>query len=207
MRKLIVVLLLSAAAFAQAAPIETPKNKVSVVSLANPVYPPIARTAHVMGDVEVKLGIRKDGSVESAVAVSGHKMLIENAVNSARQSKFQCNECSDDVTYYTMIYSFGVATALDPDWPCPKDNSPRVTQSGNHVSIEMQPRVVSGEWVNIKVRSSKCLYLWKCGLQNGGYSYYYYRVRSAKCLGLWDCGSKMREPYATCKRLNRPVLE
>ena len=37
--------------------------------LSRPIYPPLARLARISGEVEVKLGIRKDGSVESAIAV------------------------------------------------------------------------------------------------------------------------------------------
>jgi protein TonB len=43
----------------------------------NPTYPPLARQAGISGDVELKLEIRKDGSVQSATVVSGHPMLTQ----------------------------------------------------------------------------------------------------------------------------------
>jgi protein TonB len=75
-----------------------------MVRLVNPIYPPLARQARITGEVELKLGIRRDGSVLSAVAVNGHPMLTQAALNSAQQSAFECRGCEDEVTSYSLVY-------------------------------------------------------------------------------------------------------
>lgn len=180
------------------------KADVSVVNLSNPVYPPLARTARVWGDVEIALKIRKNGTVASAVVSSGHPLLQQAALDSAQKSAFECRGCVDETTDYTLTYSFQILAG--PGWPCPEDGSVRVTQTGDRITLVAQPRMISIYFATYRVRSSKCFYLWKCGLRGGGEDYYFYRVRSPRCLGLWACGHQLREPFATCKRLHRPIL-
>ncbi|HTW32137.1 MAG TPA: TonB family protein [Candidatus Sulfotelmatobacter sp.] len=100
-----------------------------------PLYPPLAREARIMGDVEVKLAIRRDGSVVSAEVISGHPMLKPAALLSAQKSTFSCNPgCTDDVTTFVMTYTFG----MRENGSC---SAPR--------------------WIH--PRSKRCLYLWRCG--------------------------------------------
>jgi len=181
---------------------DSPKGGAVLVSLFNPTYPPFASQANITGDVEVKVGIGNDGSIESAVGVSGHPMLIEAALNSARQSRFECLECVAPVTPYFLTYSFRMVAG--PDFPCAESHL-HVTQSQNHIIVTGEPRVVHPYFASVQARSSKCLYLWRCGARWGGEGYYFYTVRSAKCLDLWNCGHRLREPFATCKRLHREI--
>ena len=181
-------------------------GEVVIVSLAKPIFPPLARQARIVGEVELKLGIRLDGSVESAVAVSGHPMLIQAALNSAQQSRFECRSCENEVTSYSLVYSFQFSAVPPRDWPCPERNEPVVTQSGHQVTVTAEPALVHPYFGYVSARSAKCAYLWRCGWQWGGKDYYFYRVRSAKCLGLWNCGHRLREPFATCQRLHRKLL-
>lgn len=178
------------------------KGDAVLVSLFKPTYPPLASQANITGDVELKLGVQRDGSIESAVAVSGHPMLVEAALNSARQSRFECRECAAPVTYYLLTYSFRLVAG--PDFPCSESHL-HVTQLLNHITVTGEPRVVDPYFVSVKARSTKCLYLWRCGSQWGGEDYYFYSVRSAKCFGLWNCGPRLREPFATRKRLHREI--
>ncbi len=53
-----------------------------------PEYPPIARAAHAMGTVVVKVIVDEEGKVIAAQAVSGHPLLQAAAVKAARQSTF-----------------------------------------------------------------------------------------------------------------------
>ncbi len=192
----------SCAVFAQTdSDSEMSKGDVIVVDLFKPTYPPVARLANISGDVELKLGIRKDGSIESAVAVSGHPMLAQAALSSAQQSRFKCRGCEGEVTLHSLTYSFELVAG--PGWPCPETTGLRVSQSQNRVTVVAEPALVHPYFSSIRVRSAKCLYLWACGSRWGGVDYYYYRVRSAKCLNLWSCGHRLREPFATCKRLHR----
>lgn len=58
------------------------------LSLPKPLYPPIARTAHVTGAVTVQILVDERGCVISARAVSGHPLLQWAAVRAARQACF-----------------------------------------------------------------------------------------------------------------------
>jgi TonB family protein len=72
---------------------ETPEQHVLLSKLSPPIYPPLARQARISGDVDLELRIRQDGSIESAQAVSGHPMLKEAALDSAKKSEFECRSC------------------------------------------------------------------------------------------------------------------
>jgi TonB-like protein len=199
---LLLAIIGASAAFAQTNPNST-KEDVVVVSFFNPRYPVLARTANISGDVELKLEIRKDGSVQSAVAVSGSPLLAPAAFESAQQSRFECRGCQDEITPYSLTYSFQLAAG--PDFPCPAEKGPHVTRFQNHVTIAAEPRMVHILFSSYLVRSPKCLYLWACGQRWGGEDFYFYRARSVKCLGLWNCGRRLREPFATCQRLHRTI--
>jgi TonB family protein len=82
------------------------RNGLGIVSLSSPAYPPVARLANISGEVELKLGLRKDGTIESLIVVSGHPMLAQAALSSAHLSRFDCGRCEDEVTSYTLTYSF-----------------------------------------------------------------------------------------------------
>ena len=110
-----------------------PQAQVEMTSLFPPVYPPLARQARIMGDVIIQLEIRRDGSVETAEVVSGHRMLKQAALESARQSHFECKGCTGELTPLLLTYSFGIRE----DGGCCCD-------------VE-------------RLRAAKCLYLWKCG--------------------------------------------
>jgi len=145
---------------------------VVLAKLSDPVYPPITRTAHISGDVELMLGIRQDGSVESATVVSGPPLLQKAALASAQQSTFECHGCGMDPTSYRLKYSFqlvesGCCAAQDAN-ATDKDQHriyPAITQSQGHVTIVDQAVCICDPASEIsKVRSVKCLYLWKCAV-------------------------------------------
>jgi len=108
---------------------------VILAKLSPPIYPPLARQARITGDVEVRVSIRKDGSVEAAYVVSGHPMLREAALRSALRSTFECSGCSDLIVTDSLTYTFGLREDVD-GLDC------GITRS----------------------RGRKCLYLWACGL-------------------------------------------
>ncbi|HEY4660597.1 MAG TPA: energy transducer TonB, partial [Terriglobales bacterium] len=81
------------------------KADVKVVTLSTPIYPPLARTARVSGEVKIALQIRRDGTVASAVVSSGHPLLQQAALESAQQSAFECTGCTE-ITSYMLTYSF-----------------------------------------------------------------------------------------------------
>jgi TonB family protein len=126
-------------------------------------YPPIARAARVWGEVQISLQIRSDGTVSSAEAVGGPPMLRQAAMDAVKQARFECKNCNSDLIPFTLTYRYEFA----PGVPCsPRDNSyPRITSSQVTITVQDQPVWLCdpGGSVSKRVRSAKCLYLWKCG--------------------------------------------
>jgi Gram-negative bacterial TonB protein C-terminal len=146
----------------ESAPADAKHGDVVVTKLSPPTYPQLVRVAHIVGDVTVTLGIRQDGTIESSNATSGPPMLYKAALQSAQQSQFECRNCSDAITSYTLVYTFKLN-----DQPCCSPTADlHVTQSENHVTAIDNAICfcdpAAGPW---KVRSAKCLYLWKCGIR------------------------------------------
>lgn len=151
------------------------QREVVLSKLSPPIFPQMARVARVTGDVEIALRIRQDGSVESAEATSGHPLLKEAALESARQSKFECHQCTSP-TLYSVLYTFGYTSTQH----CcqPQESSAAagqraeaqagITQSQNHITVLVEPFCVCDPGADvIKVRSAKCLFLWHCGRRYG----------------------------------------
>jgi hypothetical protein len=141
------------------------KGTVVLIKLSQPTYPVISRTAHISGDIVVMLGLHQDGSIESAEVISGPPLLREAALQSARQSQFECRKCSDRITPYRMVYTFQFSNSCDCEADSKQGQPPLgVTQSENHVSLVAQLACLCDPVAEIvKVRSARCLYLWKCG--------------------------------------------
>jgi protein TonB len=59
-----------------------------VIRPVAPLYPVSARQAHIEGTVVLQAVIGKDGNVQTVRVVSGHPMLIQAAVNAAKQWHF-----------------------------------------------------------------------------------------------------------------------
>jgi TonB family protein len=64
-------------------------NSATIVNKVIPEYPPIARAAHAMGTVVVKVIVDEEGKVIAAQVVSGHPLLQGASAKAARQSTFQ----------------------------------------------------------------------------------------------------------------------
>jgi protein TonB len=59
------------------------------IRYVQPVYPPIARQAHISGTVVVHAIIAKDGSVQELQLMSGHPLLVQAAMDAIRQWRYQ----------------------------------------------------------------------------------------------------------------------
>jgi TonB family protein len=129
--------LLSQSSYAQSDTGAGPTPRAELADLHPPIYPPIARQARIAGDVRIQLQIRGDGSIASASIVDGHPMLKDAALASVQQSKFICMDCHAEGVSLLLTYTFGF----------------RKDPGGADCSVAK------------RLRSSKCLYLWKCGLQ------------------------------------------
>lgn len=145
---------------------EASQSEVVLTRLSPVIFPPLARMASIVGEVKVQLGIRKDGSVTSAELVSGHPMLKQAALESAQKSQFECRGCGEAVTPYLLTYSF--ESKDDGDCCNAQLRMPEVTQRQAHITIVSAKICLCdpGATLTKKVRSAKCLYLWKCGHSN-----------------------------------------
>lgn len=59
-----------------------------VLRKAQPSYPPIAKAARIQGQVQVQISISETGAVTDAILLSGHPLLREAALQSAKQWLF-----------------------------------------------------------------------------------------------------------------------
>ncbi len=179
-----IILLLSHAISAQT-PTGT-KGRVVIAKLSAPIYPTIARTAHISGEVHLSLGIRLDGSIESAMVTSGPPLLREAALNSAHGSQYECRGCSEVVTEYSLVYAFQLGAG---------PRLRRVTKETPQASAETTI-LSSGDSVR-----EPC----HCALTNTGYCdpigmTEIERFVPAKCLYLWECGIRWSESVVTNRK-------
>jgi hypothetical protein len=118
--------------------------------------------------VELVVEVKSDGSVQSVNAVKGHPLLKQTALDSAQRSLFECRKCGEGTVFYSMVYTFQLNGS--ETW-CMVDEKkeqplPRVVQNENHVTLidQVTCSCDPGDVTLTKVRSAKCLYLWKCGV-------------------------------------------
>ena len=169
--RVLIPVLTAASAFPSGAHASSGSQQAAVVvtKLSPPVYPQLARQTRITGDVRLLLNLRPDGTLESASVVSGHPLLQQAALDSAEKSQFACEGCSGAITY-SLVYTFQLT-----DLHCPSSNEPskessqeekslsQVTQSQSHVTIIAEGTIFCDPGVAFRrVRSAKCLYLWKC---------------------------------------------
>ena len=120
--------------FAQRPPLEEVRGTgVVLAKLSPPIYPPLARAAVISGEVRVEVRIRNDGSVASAQLLSGHPMLAQAALESAKKSQFECLECSAAINPYLLTYSF--EDKDDGDCCDAYSRAPEVTQAQGRITI------------------------------------------------------------------------
>jgi TonB family protein len=152
---------------------KAPQGEVVLTKLANPAYPPLARQTRITGDVELVVEVKSDGSVQSVNAVKGHPLLKQTALDSAQRSLFECRKCGEGTVFYSMVYTFQLngsetcCTVDEANANARKEQPlPRVVQNENHVTLidQVTCNCDPGDGALTKVRSAKCLYLWKCGV-------------------------------------------
>lgn len=145
---------------------------VSIARLMPPSYPPVARQTRVTGDVELELTISPDGVVASVTTVKGHPLLVQAALDSARQSQYLCVGCGEEPRQYRLVYTFELGPPIGCEEtnsnPKPDDgepNYPQLKQSKDHITVIERAWVtcdLAGTLGKSKRRSIKCLYLWRC---------------------------------------------
>lgn len=115
-----------------------------------PFYSPLARQALAQGDVHLKVSIHSDGSIDAVSVIDGSPVLRQAAVDSAKQSQFECKDCrqSDHLAERTFTYSFRVSPEEKPADSncCLEDQAPpekvpttQVSQSDARITITIPP--------------------------------------------------------------------
>jgi hypothetical protein len=141
----------------------SPAPSVEIVKLKPPNYPPIAVAARVSGEVNLEIRLLQNGAAGEVQVKSGPQMLREAAVESARMSVFQTAGIQNGSGLYGLVYKF----VLDPT-SCSeaRDSSyPHVSYDSSTVTISVKPIPICDPAADVKVRSAKCLFLWKCRLR------------------------------------------
>ena len=149
---------------------ENLESGVVLSKLVPPIYPPVARAAHVTGDVDLLLTIRQDGSVDDVVMTNGSPLLKESAVTSVQQSRFECRGCTEQLTKYRLVYTFEIEGECECEPKETQSNKnepaqafPRVSDAPHRVTVVAQILCICDPPpFTTKVRSLRCLYLWRC---------------------------------------------
>jgi protein TonB len=81
-----------------------------------PVYPAMARLARIAGNVRLRAVIGTDGRIKNLIAVSGHPMLVDAAINAVRQWVYKPTVLDGMLVEVNteIIVRFGLATAGTP---------------------------------------------------------------------------------------------
>jgi TonB family protein len=135
--------LVSSAATGQAGGPAAPSGPVHVASGAmvgnlidrpDPVYPPIAKAAHVQGSVVLHAIISKTGTVESLDVVSGRPMLTASAKDAVKRWVYKPymvkGEPTEVETTITVNFTFGDATPAQPPAEQGQGSGPQRISSG-----------------------------------------------------------------------------
>ncbi len=76
-----------------------------------PVYPPIAKTAHISGTVVLHAVIGKDGTVQDLQYVSGPPLLMKNAMDAVKQWRYQPTQLNGEPvevdTTISVVFTLG----------------------------------------------------------------------------------------------------
>jgi len=139
------------------------QGAVVPTAVPQPVYPPIAVSAMVRGDVVINVVVRSDGSVASAAVDSGEPLLREVALRAAQQAQYACRGCTEVGTPYSLVFTFRV---VGRDEPKPATGLTFDREGRATVNVV---GVIGYWWEGIawatrpRARSPKCLWLWRCG--------------------------------------------
>ena len=86
-------------------------QSAKMIRQVQPVYPQIAKTAHVSGTVLLHAIISKDGSVQELQYVSGPPLLMKAAMDAVREWRYQPTllngEPVEVETTISVIFSLG----------------------------------------------------------------------------------------------------
>jgi hypothetical protein len=135
------------------------KGQVVLSKLFPPAYPPLAQDFLVSGDVHLRISVHPDGSIESVAVIDGPPLLVRSALDSAKQSHFDCKYCGrSNLVEGTFTYSFQLSEqkpadsncCLEEQAPSDKTTTARVSQSDERITVSVPARCIcSAEYLGI----------------------------------------------------------
>jgi TonB family protein len=101
-RSLLVALALCGVAFTQAGMAQTEDHGARrAIEKVAPVYPELAKRAHIQGAVKLEVVVRPNGSVKSTTVLGGSPALIIAATDAVRRWKFEA--ARDETTEIVQV--------------------------------------------------------------------------------------------------------
>jgi TonB family protein len=137
-------------------------NPTVALSRIEVTYPVIAQYARVSGTVNVRVGVRPDGTVSETTLLRDVPLLSEAAVKAVSGATFECRQCTEPGTPHTISFVFSLLGTQDspppPVWKQTGAASTEVTIFGNAPLCDH-----CGPLTWYRVRAARCLWLWRCG--------------------------------------------
>ncbi|MFZ0950712.1 MAG: energy transducer TonB [Candidatus Sulfotelmatobacter sp.] len=101
-RSLLVAMALCGVAFTQAGGARTEGHgERRAIEKVAPVYPELAKRAHIQGAVKLEVVIRPNGGVKSTKVLGGSPTLIDAATDAVRKWKFEAGQ--DETTEIVQV--------------------------------------------------------------------------------------------------------
>jgi TonB family protein len=111
----------------------------SVLTKVEPIYPPIAKAAHVQGVVVLRATISKQGTIESLSLISGPPMLVQNAINAVRQWTYSPFLLNGQPTEVETTINVNFALAETSSAAQPEGNGSNPTTSSTSTLFPASP--------------------------------------------------------------------
>jgi Gram-negative bacterial TonB protein C-terminal len=139
-----------------------------VLSRVQVSYPPIAEAALVSGKVNLRAGVRPDGSVAGTTLLQGVPLLNDAAVAAASRASFECRGCTEPETPHTLAFVFSFSLGgfdsagnpRPPEWKQTGPASSEVTVFGQVPVLRIGPPSKP-----FHKRAARCVWLWHCSKQ------------------------------------------
>ena len=74
-----------------------------------PVYPSIARSAHIQGAIKLEVELNPDGTFKELKSSTGHAILVKAALESLKNSQVACDNCEEGyLPIFSVVYNFRI---------------------------------------------------------------------------------------------------
>jgi TonB family protein len=125
----------------------------------SPEYPQMARVANIDGSVTVEFTIQP-GKTLTVQKSAGHPILVQAAVESLKLSRLACDNCQQEAANFSVLFVFKVEGECGNSGGSPR----AVLEDSNHITISTNRFCTVNPAFELRkrVRSIRCLYLWKC---------------------------------------------